>query len=127
MEALACAWDEGVNLYDTCDSYGNGHSEGLIGRFLAGKRDKAVIVTKGGTNFRVPERSKNFTREYLKMCLDESLKRLQTDYVDILLLHRPDTLMEPEEVADAFDTLEREGKVRLFRRQATRTPCRLSC
>lgn len=77
-KALECAWDAGVTLYDTCDSYGNGHSEELIGNFLKGKRDQAVIVTKGGTNFRLPERSKNFTRDYLVMCLGESLKRLQT-------------------------------------------------
>ena len=111
MEALACAWEEGVNLYDTCDSYGNGHSEELIGRFLTGKRDKAVIVTKGGTNFRVPERSKNFTREYLKMSLDESPKRLQTDYVDVYLLHVPDAgWQDREQVLDTMKELKRSGK-----------------
>ena len=116
MEALACAWDEGVNLYDSCDSYGNGHSEELIGRFLAGKRDKAVIVTKGGTNFRVPERSKNFTREYLKMCLDESLKRLQTDYVDVYLLHVPDAgWQDREQVLDTMKELKKSGKSQILR------------
>ncbi|GAA6409368.1 aldo/keto reductase [Blautia hominis] len=113
MEALACAWEEGVNLFDTCDSYGNGHSEELIGKFLAGKRHEAVIVTKGGTNFRVPERSKNFTREYLKMCLDESLKRLQTDYVDVYLLHVPDAgWQDKEQVLDTMKELKQSGKAR---------------
>ena len=90
VEALTVSWEKGVNLYDTCDAYGDGHSEELIGEFLKGRRKEAVIVTKGGTNFRLPERSKNFSKEYLMMCLEESLKRLQTDYVDVYLLHVPD-------------------------------------
>lgn len=72
-EALQTAWEGGVNLFDTCDAYGDGHSETLIGEFLQGKREEAVIVTKGGTNYRLPERSKNFTREYLISSLEESL------------------------------------------------------
>ena len=112
-KALECAWDAGVTLYDTCDSYGNGHSEELIGNFLKGKRDQAVIVTKGGTNFRLPERSKNFTRDYLVMCLDESLKRLQTDYVDVYLLHVPDAAwQEKGEVFETMKLLKKSGKAR---------------
>lgn len=113
MEALACAWDAGVNLFDTCDSYGNGHSEKLIGEFLKGKREQAVVVTKGGTNFRVPERSKNFTKEYLKMCLDESLERLGMDYVDVYLLHVPDAgWQDREEVLETMKELKKSGKTR---------------
>lgn len=113
MRALECAWEAGVNLYDTCDSYGNGHSEKLIGKFLKGKRDKAIVVTKGGTNYRVPERSKNFTRDYLKMCLDESLKRLQTDYVDVYLMHVPDAgWQDRENVLDTMAELKKSGKAR---------------
>lgn len=113
MEALECAWENGVNLFDTCDSYGNGHSEELIGKFLKGKRQEAVIVTKGGTNFRVPERSKNFTREYLQMCLDESLKRLGTDYVDVYLLHVPDSEWQDRaEVLETMKELKKSGKTR---------------
>lgn len=113
MEALACAWDAGVTLFDTCDSYGNGHSEELIGEFLKGKRDQAVVVTKGGTNFRVPERSKNFTRDYLKMCLDESLQRLQMDYVDVYLMHVPDAgWQDREQVLETMKELKQSGKAR---------------
>lgn len=113
MEALACAWDAGVNLFDTCDSYGNGHSERLIGEFLKGKREQAVVVTKGGTNFRVPERSKNFTKEYLKMSLDESLERLGMDYVDVYLLHVPDAgWQDREEVLETMKELKKSGKAR---------------
>ena len=56
----------------------------------------------------------DFSREHILASVDGILKRLKTDYLDVLLLHRPDTLVEPEEVAEAFDTLEQEGKVRHF-------------
>ena len=56
----------------------------------------------------------DYSREYILESVDKSLKRLRTEYLDILLLHRPDTLMEPEEVAEAFEILEKEGKVRYF-------------
>jgi aryl-alcohol dehydrogenase-like predicted oxidoreductase len=113
VEALKRAWDLGVNFYDTCDAYGNGHSETLIGEFLKGRRNEAVIVTKGGTNYRVPERSKNFSHDYLMMCLDESLQRLQTDSVDVYLLHVPSA--EWQEKGKVFDTLKemkKSGKAR---------------
>lgn len=56
----------------------------------------------------------DFSKEHIVSSVENSLKRLQTDYVDVLLLHRPDTLMEPEEVAEAFDNLERRGLVKHF-------------
>lgn len=102
--ALEKAWELGVNLFDTCDAYGDGLSEKLIGEFLQGKREEAIVVTKGGTNFRVPQRSKNFERDYLKMCLEESLERLKTDYVDIYLLHVPDA--DWQKKGKIFDTLK---------------------
>lgn len=113
MAALNRAWELGVNFYDTCDAYGNGHSELLIGDFLKGKRSETIVVTKGGTNFRVPERSKNFSRDYLMMCLDESLTRMKTDYVDVYLLHVPSS--EWQEKGKVFDTLKemkKSGKAR---------------
>ena len=111
--ALKKAWDSGVNLFDTCDAYGNGHSEELIGDFFQGMRKDAVIVTKGGTNFRLPERSKNFTRDYLMMCLDESLRRLRTDYVDVYLLHVPDAGWQDRgRVFETMKEMKKSGKAR---------------
>lgn len=113
VAALKKAWDLGVNFYDTCDAYGNGHSENLMGEFFKGFRKDAIIVTKGGTNYRVPERSKNFNHDYLMMCLDESLQRLQTDYVDVYLLHVPNAQWQDE--ANVFETLKEmkaSGKAR---------------
>lgn len=112
-EALQEAWGGGINLFDTCDAYGDGHSEMLIGEFLKGKRDKAVVVTKGGTNFRLPERSKNFTHDYLISSLEESLSRLQTDYVDVYLLHVPDAgWQDREHVFDTLSEIRKSGKAR---------------
>ena len=113
MAALEKAYELGINLYDTCDSYGNGHSEKLIGEFMKGRRKEIVLVTKGGTNFRLPERSKDFTREYLLMCLDESLQRLQTDYVDVYLLHVPDSVwQEKGKIFDTMKEIKVSGKAR---------------
>lgn len=113
VEALTVSWEKGVNLYDTCDAYGDGHSEKLIGEFFKGRRKEAVIVTKGGTNFRLPERSKNFSKEYLMMCLEESLERLQTDYVDVYLLHVPDAKWQDQcTVLETLKEMKQSGKVR---------------
>lgn len=113
IQALEKACDMGINLYDTCDAYGDGHSECLIGEFLKGRREQAVIVTKGGTNYRMPDRRKDFTRDYLMMCLDESLKRLQTEYIDVYLLHVPDVgWQDREKVFDTLKEMKESGKVR---------------
>jgi aryl-alcohol dehydrogenase-like predicted oxidoreductase len=113
VAALKKAWESGVNFYDTCDAYGNGHSEELMGKFFKGIRKEAVIVTKGGTNYRVPERSKNFTHDYLMMCLDESLQRLQTDYVDVYLLHVPSAeWQDKEHVFETLKEMKASGKTR---------------
>ena len=90
-EILDCAAENGINFFDHADIYGGGDSERLFGAYL--KRHKGA-------------------RE--GMFIEGSLSRLGVDYVDFLLLHRPDTLMEPEEVAEAFDALESSGKVRHF-------------
>lgn len=112
-EALSAAWDSGMNLFDTCDAYGDGHSEALIGEFLRGRRQEALIVTKGGTNYRLPERSKDFTRPYLMKCLEESLTRLKTDYVDVYLLHVPDAgWQDREKVFDTLAEMKKSGKAR---------------
>lgn len=73
-------------------------------------RDKLLIQTKCG----IRDGFFDFSRDHIVTSVENSLKRLKTDYVDVLLLHRPDTLMEPEEVAKAFDYLEQKGMVKHF-------------
>lgn len=107
------ALELGVNFFDHADIYGGGSCEELFGRACraAGiERDKMIIQSKCG----IRRGFFDFSREHILSSVEGSLRRLGTDYLDVLLLHRPDTLMEPEEVAEAFDTLYNTGKVRSF-------------
>ncbi|WP_043431881.1 aldo/keto reductase [Paenarthrobacter nicotinovorans] len=107
----------GVGLFDHADIYRSGKSEAVFGEVLArsqGLREKIQLQTKCG--IRLGERGLqthyDLSREAILERVNGSLKRLQTDYVDVLLLHRPDPLMDPREVADAVGQLMSEGKVR---------------
>lgn len=103
----------GINFFDHADIYGGGSSERLFGDYLArhpGLRDRIYIQTKCA----IRPGQYDFSKEHIIAAVEGSLSRLGVDYVDALLLHRPDTLMEPEEVAEAFDRLESAGKVRAF-------------
>ena len=103
--------ENGANFFDHADIYGNGESESVFGRAVSKMRDKVIIQTKCGI---VRGKMFDFSYEHIIESVDGSLKRLGTDYIDVLLLHRPDALMEPDEVARAFDELKASGKVRHF-------------
>lgn len=108
------ALDNGINFFDHADIYGGGKSEELFGKVLKKHpefRKKMIIQTKCGI---VPGKRYDFSKEYIVDCVNKSLERLNTDYVDILLLHRPDALCDPKEVAEAFDELYSSGKVKYF-------------
>ena len=110
---IETAHEVGINFYDHADIYGQGESENLFGKALKEtpiKREDIVIQTKCG----IRPGFFDFSKEHILSSVDKSLQRLGMDYVDVLLLHRPDTLMEPEEVAEAFRTLHESGKVRHF-------------
>ena len=110
---METAISNGINYFDHADIYGGGNSEKLFGEYLkrhAGVRDKIFIQTKCA----IHDGQFDFSKEHILKSVEGSLERLGVDYVDALLLHRPDTLMEPEEVAEAFDILESSGKVRSF-------------
>lgn len=105
--------DGGINFFDHADIYGGGACEEKFGDFLRANpslRGQMLIQTKCG----IKKGSYDFSRAHILSRVDRSLQLLKTDYLDFLLLHRPDALCEPEEVADAFDTLYRAGKVRHF-------------
>lgn len=112
--ALEKAWENGVNFYDTADSYGKGHSETLIGRFLKGKpREKIFIATKAGWDFYRNPVKKRFDAEYIGFACERSLARLDTEYADLFQLHNPPlALIESGEAADALSSLKKSGKVR---------------
>jgi len=107
------AVSQNINLFDHADIYGGGESEKMFAKALPltpSMRDKILIQTKCG----IRDGYYDFSKEHILNSVDGSLKRLNTEYIDILLLHRPDTLMEPEEVAEAFNILKQSGKVRYF-------------
>lgn len=112
QELLATALEEGINLFDNADIYGGGQAEEVFGQAVKalGVRDEILIQTKCGIRSGLYD----FSKSHILEAVEGSLKRLGTDYVDMLLLHRPDTLMEPEEVVQAFEALHTAGKVRHF-------------
>ena len=103
----------GINFFDHADIYGGGKCEELFAEAVGmspSVRGKFIIQSKCG----IRAGFFDFSKEHILGATEASLKRLGTDYLDVLLLHRPDTLMEPEEVAEAFSTLKASGKVRHF-------------
>ena len=105
------AIENGANFFDHADIYGGGKSEAVFGDSITpSMRENLIIQTKCGIR---PGRF-DFSYEHIISSVNGSLSRLGTDYIDVLLLHRPDALMEPEEVAKAFDELKASGKVRHF-------------
>lgn len=118
IAAIHTMIDQGVNLIDTAPSYGRGHSEEVVGKALYSCREKVILLTKCG--IRWPENVKYGSSKpirdsskaaILKQC-DDSLKRLNTDYIDIYLIHWPDSNTPFEETADALKTLKQQGKIR---------------
>lgn len=111
---LQTAIEEGANFFDHADIYGGGTCEEIFADAIhmsQSVREKIILQSKCGI---VPGKMFDFSKEHILKSVDGILKRLKTDYLDVLLLHRPDALVEPEEVAEAFDQLESSGKVRYF-------------
>lgn len=114
---VAAALDAGVTLIDTADVYGReyGLSEALLGRALRGRRDAVVLATKfghGGIRSALPSWGAGGSRRYIRLAVEGSLRRLQTDWIDLYQLHTPDPGTPIDETLAALDDLVREGKVR---------------
>ncbi len=104
--------EAGVNLFDTADGYSNGRSEEILGRALAGKRERSLISTKAYFPMGDGPNDRGTSRYHLRRALEASLRRLGTDYVDIYHMHGFDALTPIEEAQDTLNTFVREGKVR---------------
>ncbi|WP_010677332.1 aldo/keto reductase [Bacillus timonensis] len=107
------ALEVGANFFDHADIYGSGACEEIFADAIHMNddvREKIILQSKCG----IRKGMFDFSKEHIIESVDGILKRLKTDYLDVLLLHRPDALVEPEEVAEAFDQLESSGKVRHF-------------
>jgi len=121
-KAVSAALEQGINFFDHADIYCKGKSEQVFAEILKkspGLRGKIIIQSKCGIRFPGDPEPEDpgrydFSQEHILASVDGILKRLNTDYLDVLLLHRPDALVEPEKVAHAFDDLYRKGKVRYF-------------
>jgi len=110
---IGTALEEQANFFDHADIYGNSKCEEIFAEAIHMNddvREKIILQSKCG----IRQGQFDFSKEHILASVDGSLKRLKTDYLDVLLLHRPDALVEPEEVAKAFDILEISGKVKHF-------------
>ena len=115
IKTLREAFDKGLNLVDTADIYGFGTSEDIVGKAIRehGNRDEVILVTKVGVRWDDNKKVKrDATRDYILQEVHESLKRLQTDYLDVYMVHWPDPMVSFEETAEAMKQLLDEGKIR---------------
>ena len=111
VKAIEAAIDNGVNTIDTAPAYGAGHAEVLIGSVIAGKRDKVIIASKCGLDIENGMR-KNLKSEFIRYDLEQSLKRLNTDYIDLYQIHWPDSTVNIEDTVEALMKLKDEGKIK---------------
>jgi len=123
MDLLRSAYDKGVTLFDTADTYGRGKGETMLAEALGHVRDEIVIATKFGydfynhTNEREGQRElpQDFSPEYVRFAVEESLKRLGTDYIDIYQVHNPRmAAVRNDELFEVLDDLKAEGKIRHY-------------
>jgi aryl-alcohol dehydrogenase-like predicted oxidoreductase len=113
LATLQAAFDSGINFFDTAYCYGfEGESERMIARVLGAHRDEIVIATKGGIHYEKGKQARDGSPATLKRECEESLRRLQSDYVDVLYLHAPDPLIPIAESAGALRELLDAGKTR---------------
>lgn len=116
MDALRAARDQGVNFFDTADTYGQGHSEEVLARFLKEfPRGDYVLATKAGWDFYHGGSKKNFDPEYIRFACEQSLKRLGLEFIDLYQLHNPSLeLIQDGAAIGELEKLKQEGKIRFI-------------
>jgi aryl-alcohol dehydrogenase-like predicted oxidoreductase len=114
IRTIHTALDKGINLIDTAPVYGFGLSEEIVGKAIAqyGKREKVIIATKVGLEWKDGKVSRNSSKERILAEIEDSLRRLKTDYIDIYQIHWPDPVVPIEETADAMRQLYEKGKIK---------------
>lgn len=116
-ETLRYAVDQGINFFESADVYGGGQSSEKFGQALQDtgiSRDQIILQSKGGIVREAKRPRHDFSKAQIIKAVEDELQRFRTDYLDVFLLHRPDALMDPFEVAEAFEYLEETGKVKYF-------------
>jgi aryl-alcohol dehydrogenase-like predicted oxidoreductase len=106
------ALDAGINLVDTADFYSHGESEQIVGKAIAGRRDRVVVATKSHLPMGDDPNQRGNSRRWIMTAVEDSLRRLGTDYIDVFQMHRPDPDTDIEETLSALTDLIRSGKVR---------------
>ena len=113
IATIRSAIDRGITLIDTAPVYGFGLSERIVGTVLSsGLRDRVILATKGGLQWRDGKVRRDSSPAHLRKELEESLRRLRTDHIDLYQLHWPDPLVPIQETADALARLRKDGKIR---------------
>ena len=111
---IDAALDSGINVIDTADMYSRGESEQLVGRAIAGRRDDVVLATKAALPMGEDPNHRGGSRRWLVTELDNSLRRLGVDHLDLYQIHRWDPATSDEETLSALTDLQRAGKIRYF-------------
>ncbi|WP_042161015.1 aldo/keto reductase [Paenibacillus gorillae] len=114
IRIVDAALEKGVNIIDTADVYSAGRSEEIVGQALKGRRDQIVLATKVGNPMGKGLHERGNSRLWIKRAVENSLRRLGTDYIDLYQIHRPDPDTDLEETLDVLTDLVREGKIRYF-------------
>jgi aryl-alcohol dehydrogenase-like predicted oxidoreductase len=109
---VAAALDQGINFFDTADEYGDGRSEVVLGKALRGQRDQVFIATKFGSRLENDPQRQGASARWIAIAVEDSLRRLDTDYIDLYQMHFPDPEVSIEETLDALNRLVATGKVR---------------
>jgi aryl-alcohol dehydrogenase-like predicted oxidoreductase len=115
-QIIDVAIDLGINYFDTADLYDKGMNETLLGKAFKGKRDKVIIATKAGNQWRADGSGWDWNprKDYILKCADESLKRLQVDYIDLFQSHGGTMEDNIDETIEAFEILVKQGKIRYY-------------
>ena len=111
IKIMDLAFEKGINLFDTADGYAEGRSEEIVGKAIKNKRHEVVLATKVASRQGPGPNDLGLSREHIIRNIEESLKRLDTDYIDIYYAHAPDYTTPIEETLRAFDHLVQQGKV----------------
>jgi aryl-alcohol dehydrogenase-like predicted oxidoreductase len=112
IATIQAAFEHGINVVDTAPVYGFGRSEEIVGKAIAHARSNVIIATKVGLEWQDGKVSRNASRARIMREIEDSLRRLQTDYIDVYQVHWPDPLVTIEETAEAMHTLYNQGKIR---------------
>lgn len=114
LDAIACAVDNGINFFDTADTYGLGQSEKTLAKGLGARRKDVIIESKFGVRFGKEGTTYDNSPAYIQECLEGTLQRLGTDYIDVYVVHYRDGRTPIEDVVGKLEDLQKEGKLRYF-------------